>query len=921
MNNQWNASVVTPIDEANAAIAANGGLETTTAGLAVNVDDNTIIINQSGELEAIGGSATTYTAGNYISITDGVIAATGLQPSGNYQEAGSYVSSDELANLMPLSASSSFQPAGNYQTAGSYQPAGDYVVPSDLEPYAKTEDLSAYQPRGSYQTAGDYVSSSELSAYQPAGDYQSAGDYVSSTELNNYQSTAGMSAYALNSALALKLDASASSAFITSTAGLATTADLADKLDKSASANFIPTSASSEFIPESASGGFMLVQDMSGYATTAALGEKLDSSASSAFITSTAGLATTAEVNQKLDASASSAFQTIAGMGDYVGYSAIGTDSANQIISIHGSAIADAGVNYRAGQYIQISGDEISVTGVQSAGDYATTAQLAEKLDASATSGFLPASASSEFIPESASGGFQLVQDMSGYATTAALGEKLDASASSSFASTADLSAYIPKSATNLALGDSASAANASIAVGDSSYANDGSVSMGNGSTAEFNSIAFGYRAHGYDTSIALGYAQATGYSVAVGSNTQATGNSLGLGSSNTANENSLSIGTGNVSTAGGLALGTDNSALYNSIAVGASNTAWDNSQALGSNNYALHGFAAGNSLSAENITALGHHNLVTGSSSDNTAVIVVGDGGTFNRHDLAVLRNDGEIITYSSTADSVGFAFRSAIQGKLDISASSEFIPESASGGFQLVQDMSSYVGYSAIGTNSSDQITSIHGSSLASGANYSAGQYIQISGDEISVTGVQSAGDYQPAGNYASSSDLADYIPTASASSFMQASASSEFIPESASGGFQLVQDMSAYVGYSSIGTNSSDIITGIGGSSLAVGANYSAGQYVQISGDEISVTGIDPNSYASTADLTAKQDSSAMSAYVEKSSYDNLYSSFTGLSSYIDQYTAYFGDLSSISGKLDSTAIGIDPGNDIEIDIEEE
>ena len=51
--------------------------------------------------------------------------------------------------------------------------------------------------------------------------------------------------------------------------------------------------------------------------------------------------------------------------------------------------------------------------------------------------------------------------------------------------------------------------------------------------------------------------------------------------------------------------------------------------------------------------------------------------------------------------------------------------------------------------------------------------------------------------------------------------------------------------------------------------------------------------------------KQDSSAMTAYVEKTAYDNLYSAFTALSDIISTYSAYF---SSISAKVDNSAIGV-------------
>lgn len=62
---------------------------------------------------------------------------------------------------------------------------------------------------------------------------------------------------------------------------------------------------------------------------------------------------------------------------------------------------------------------------------------------------------------------------------------------------------------------------------------------------------------------------------------------------------------------------------------------------------------------------------------------------------------------------------------------------------------------------------------------------------------------------------------------------------------------------------------------------------------------------SSYAESA-VSSKQDSSGMSAYVEKTAYDNLYSAFTALSDVISTYSSYF---SSISAKVDSTAIGVE------------
>ena len=54
--------------------------------------------------------------------------------------------------------------------------------------------------------------------------------------------------------------------------------------------------------------------------------------------------------------------------------------------------------------------------------------------------------------------------------------------------------------------------------------------------------------------------------------------------------------------------------------------------------------------------------------------------------------------------------------------------------------------------------------------------------------------------------------------------------------------------------------------------------------------------------------KQDSSAMTAYVDKTAYDNLYSAFTALSDVISTYSGWFSELSSISAKVDNSAIGV-------------
>ena len=201
--------------------------------------------------------------------------------------------------------------------SSSFQPVGDYVSSSELSNYQTTAGMSAYQPSGDYATTGELAEKLDASAsssfvtstadcmpLSSSSDFYPTGNpdgYLTSVDLTPYQTTAGMSAYATTGELAEKLDASASSSFITSTAGLATTSDLE---------NYQPTSS------------------MGAYATTADLSEKLDASASSSFITSTA------------DCQPSGDYVSSSDLSSYLPTSSIGVDSASAVTSIAGSSIA-----------------------------------------------------------------------------------------------------------------------------------------------------------------------------------------------------------------------------------------------------------------------------------------------------------------------------------------------------------------------------------------------------------------------------------------------------------------------------------------------------------------------------------------------------------------------------------------------------
>ena len=101
--------------------------------------------------------------------------------------------------------------------------------------------------------------------------------------------------------------------------------------------------------------------------------------------------------------------------------SALGFEN-NKITGYNGSAFS-AGNEYEAGNYVSISNNTISVTGLQPEGDYAYNSALSSKLDVTATGQFLTG------LPED----LVYSADITGLATTAQLNEKLDKSDSGNF--------------------------------------------------------------------------------------------------------------------------------------------------------------------------------------------------------------------------------------------------------------------------------------------------------------------------------------------------------------------------------------------------------------------------------------------------------------------------------------------------------
>lgn len=112
--------------------------------------------------------------------------------------------------------------------------------------------------------------------------------------------------------------------------------------------------------------------------------------------------------------------------------SALGFEN-NKITGYNGSAFS-AGNEYEAGSYVDIDNNTISVTGLQPEGDYAYNSALSSKLDVTALPQDLVHSGElTAYYPTSNPSGFITGVDLTDYATTAQLDEKLDKSDSGNF--------------------------------------------------------------------------------------------------------------------------------------------------------------------------------------------------------------------------------------------------------------------------------------------------------------------------------------------------------------------------------------------------------------------------------------------------------------------------------------------------------
>lgn len=285
-----------------------------------------------------------YNPSGAISGISGSALAGGVESSVVSSIVSSMVSSkaDQSAVDECCSAMSAVVSAKLDATASSrFQPSGDYYSATNPSGFITTSDLTDYAKESALSSKLDASASSN---FAPSGDYVFESSYSSFTsEVTNNISSISSTVSGLTGTY---IEQSASGMFAPS-GDYAYNSSLSSKLDASSSSLFAPSgdyaysSALSSYIPESASGQFAPSGD---YADASALSSKLDASASSDFYSTSnpSGFITGVDLSE---------YQEKSGMSAY-----------------------------------------------QPSGDYAYNSALSSKMDASASSEFLPASASGDLF-------------------------------------------------------------------------------------------------------------------------------------------------------------------------------------------------------------------------------------------------------------------------------------------------------------------------------------------------------------------------------------------------------------------------------------------------------------------------------------------------------------------------------------------
>ena len=324
---------------------------------AVTNVENKFEYNENNYITAYNNSAfagTNYSAGDYVSIENDTISVTGLQPSGDYATKTELESA--TSGKMDVTGMTAYQPSGDYATHDdltAYQPVGDYYSASNPSGFITNDAITGLQPSGNYATKEDVES-----ATSGKQDTLSAGDGISIVNNTISVTSQGGGIEQVNH------DDTLSGNGNDEPLGIANIEDFVKQNDLTAyqeKGDYYSASNPSGFITNDAitglqpSGDYATHDDLTGYATTS-----LVSSVSSELYSAISGI--------------SGDFELVAGSGvELVDDPNAKTTTIN--VTAEGTPVT------AIEQMI-----ESATSGLQPSGDYATTAQLADKLDTTAFS-------------------------------------------------------------------------------------------------------------------------------------------------------------------------------------------------------------------------------------------------------------------------------------------------------------------------------------------------------------------------------------------------------------------------------------------------------------------------------------------------------------------------------------------------------
>lgn len=298
----------------------------------------------------------------------------------------------------------------------------------------------------------------------------------------------------------------------------------------------------------------------------------------------------------------------------------------------------------------------------------------------------------------------------------------------------------------------------------------------------------------------------------------------------------------------------------------------------------------------------------------------------------------------YVSSSDLSAYQLTADMTGYLPESASSEFMPATATGLFSGVETDSTLTGNglsgSALGVvkreldfdaplqtalSGDTAHVSLDTAFLSDYQTTSAMSAYATTGDlsaKLDATAsslFQPSGNYQTAGDYVSSSELADYQPTSSMSAYQLTADMTGYLPESASSEFMPATATGLFTG---VETDSTLTGNGLPGSELGVvnrDLEFDSPLQTSLSGDTAHVSldtafmsGYQPTSamsaYATTGDLSAKLDATASSLFQPSGNY----ASSSELSAYqlTADMTGYLPESAS-SEFMPATATGLFTG----------